>query len=96
MKKIDSFNNIHLKNVLLNLDSIEDEVGKLIGMKIILNSSHEDKIYHKTNGTPVGYFPENLSISLHNELSYAASWPEKLFFYWYGVKFKPMINQVVT
>lgn len=64
MKKIDSFNNIHLKNVLLNLDSIEDEVGKLIGMKIILNSSHEDKIYHKTNGTPVGYFPENLSISL--------------------------------
>lgn len=64
MKKIDSFNNVHLKNVLLSMNSIEDDMGKLTGVKLFFNATHEDKIYHKTNGTPVGYFPENLSISL--------------------------------
>lgn len=64
MQKVNKFDNVHLKNILLNLESIEDSMGKLNGIKMIFNSTHEDKIYHKSNGQVVGFFPENLSISL--------------------------------
>lgn len=64
MKNITGFENIFLKNILLTLEAQNDENGKFIGSKLIFNTTHEDKIYHKTNGQPVGYFPENLSVIL--------------------------------
>lgn len=64
MQKINKFDNVHFKNILLNLESIEDSTGKLNGVKMAFNSTHEDKIYHKSNGQVVGFFPENLTVSL--------------------------------
>jgi hypothetical protein len=48
MQKINKFDNVHFKNILLNLESIEDSTGKLNGVKMAFNSTHEDKIYHKS------------------------------------------------
>lgn len=64
MQKINKFDNVHFKNILLNLESIEDSTGKLNGVKMAFNSTHEDKIHHKSNGQVVGFFPENLTVSL--------------------------------
>jgi len=62
---LSEFNDLHLKTIIMDLDSIENqENGRLEGVNFKFKPIHEDKIYNKTNGKPVGFFPIDLNISL--------------------------------
>jgi len=59
------FKDLHLKNIIMDIHSIENnETGRLEGVNFAFKPVHEDKIYNKTNGKPVGFFPPNLNINL--------------------------------
>lgn len=85
------FKNLHLKNIIMDLESIENnETGRLEGLTLVFNPIHEDKIYNKTNGKPVGFFPNNLNVKLdmRNIIQLNALFLETLSSYLYNIRQK--------
>lgn len=95
-----NFENVFLKHVVLGLDSKTDESGKLIGAKLIFNPIDEDKIYHKSNGQPVEFFPSNLNVSLDmkNLIKLNSLLIETLSSYLYNIRskvFQKDLNEIL-
>lgn len=98
MNITNEFKEINLKNIILDLNAIENnETGRLEGAKITFNPIHEDKIYHKSNGNPVGFFPKDLSISLDMKslISLTSLCLETLSSYLFNIRSKVFTSDLV-
>lgn len=63
--QINGFKDIHFKHIIMDFNSIQNiDNGRLEGLNLTFKPINEDKIYHKTNGSPVGFFPNDLNITL--------------------------------
>ncbi len=98
MNTINSFKNVNLKNIIVDIESIDNATsGRLEGVKLSFNPIHEDKIYHKTNGNPVGFFPKDLSISLDMRglISLTSLCLETLSSYLYNIRSKIFTSDLI-
>ncbi len=64
MLNLSKIDDIILKNIIIKTEAINNEFGRLDGMRLSFSPTNEDKIYHKSNGQPVQFFPKNLGINL--------------------------------
>lgn len=64
MIKHEEFKNIVLRNIVLNLKTEENEMGKLIGLSVNFSPLNENMIYHKSDGQPIPFLDKDLGIKL--------------------------------